>query len=81
MLKPKYKIRTLFYIIPSHSILNIIMKPHLFAVTLLFLLTFVESSNKKLIYVQSVFRHGSRYPLYPSPEDHSNLTDIDTLKG
>jgi hypothetical protein len=42
-------------------------------VLILWLLAVVSSQTPKLVYVQQVFRHGHRYPLYGSPLDGSNF--------
>ena len=32
-------------------------------------------SEKKLIFIQELFRHGARYPIYPSDTDGTEYTD------
>lgn len=44
----------------------------IFILVLLFA-SLYNAQEPKLIFVQQVFRHGARYPIYPKPEDHSNF--------
>ena len=37
------------------------------------LLSLGYQQNTDLIFVQQVFRHGSRYPIYPNPLDGSDF--------
>jgi hypothetical protein len=41
------------------------------AITALLVVLGVAQTNPKLIYVQEVFRHGARFPIYPSKNDNS----------
>ena len=53
----------------------------LFLTCLLALSVLAQKETKKLIYVQQVFRHGARYPLYPKPNDFSNVSITDNAAG
>lgn len=50
---------------------------------LLLLLIFLIYSalSRKLIFVQNLFRHGARYPTYPSKDDFTNAPHIAKNKG
>ena len=47
------------------------MKRILF-LSILAILLFCCYSEKKLIFIQELFRHGARYPIYPTPTDGSD---------
>lgn len=46
----------------------------LFLACLLALSVLAQKGTKNLIYVQQVFRHGARYPIYPKANDFSNVS-------
>ena len=59
--------------------------PILFHILLLavavFSLAAVTSSEKKLIFVQELFRHGARYPIYPTTIDGSDYAINEHSEG
>ena len=55
------------------DLLNLLMQLALLGICLLSLLCVGYSQASRLVYVQEVFRHGHRYPLYGSAADGSSF--------
>lgn len=53
----------------------------LFLICLATLSVLAQQETRKLIYVQELFRHGARYPIYPKSNDGSNISIIDNSLG
>lgn len=45
----------------------------IFILTLLLIASLASAEEPKLIFVQQVFRHGARYPIYPNDKDGSKF--------